>query len=166
MNKFDVILDECDTENHIQTINKANHAVLLLTESNLSFIYILQNLAFDIYQCHIILNDKSIEKAKQIIDKRLSTFSVVQDFCTSIIADTIQIQLMFVFDTHYYNARLMTDKTLYNCIQISFNDINTLFDWQTINVFSVQFAQYEITTTATTASVDDSLVPINRAIVY
>jgi hypothetical protein len=44
MNKFDVILDEYETANSLQVVDKASHAVLLLTESNINFIYVLQML--------------------------------------------------------------------------------------------------------------------------
>jgi hypothetical protein len=165
MNKFDVILDECEITNKLEVVNKASHAVLLLTESNVNFIYVLQNLVFDIYRFPEILNDKGIERVKQIIERRLASFSFMLEnskvYLLDISDDALQIELNFNFDIQLYRARLNINKTLYNCVEISFNDMNTLFDWQTINVFNVQFAQYEI---ATTATVDSSIL-IGRAIV-
>jgi hypothetical protein len=163
MNKFDVILDEYETANSLQVVDKASHAVLLLTESNINFIYVLQMLVLDIYRFPTILNDKGIERAKQVIERRLASFSMIENskvYLLEISDDVLQIELNFAFDVQLYRARLNIHKALYNCIEISFGDINALFNWQTINVFNIQFAQYEITTTATV----DSSFSISRVI--
>jgi len=152
MNKFDVVIGECNKQ---IVDDRIDQSAMLLTESNLNFIYLLQSLVLEIFRNDVRGTSyrHRFERAKNIIDKKTSAFNAIDSSMVILAApELILIQLKFVFDAHLYNARLDINKTLYDCIQVSFNE----FNWQMINVFNVQFVNFTFNQNVSQTVTDES----------